>query len=85
MKISSMIISSLFAGAAGAIAGTLFAPNKGTKTRDNIAKKGHEYKEYLMDNYDDLADSVSNRFENLADETKSLSKKAKEKAKKAKS
>ncbi len=51
MKISSIIATTLFAGAAGALAGTLFAPNKGSKTRKKIAKKGEGYKDYLQDKF----------------------------------
>lgn len=81
MRISSIIVTTLFAGAAGAIAGTLFAPNKGAKTRRKLSKKGEEYKDYLQDNLEDLADSATHLFDTLEDETKRLRKKAKAKAK----
>lgn len=84
MKISSIILTSLFVGASGVIAGTLFAPRKGKKTRNNIAKKGQEYTDYLVDNFNEIADSVSHPFENVEDQTIRLSKKAIDKAKKMK-
>lgn len=84
MKISSIIITSLFAGVAGAIAGTLFAPDKGAKTRSKVTSKGQEYKDYFMDNFYDIADSVSHPFEDMEDQTIRLSKKAINKAKKSK-
>lgn len=84
MKISSVIITTLFAGAAGAIAGTLFAPGKGSKTRNRIARKGQEYKDYVQDNLNDFADSVTHPFEDMEDKTIRLSQKAIEKAKKIK-
>ena len=84
MRISSIIATTLFIGAAGIIAGTLFAPNKGSKTRRNLAKKGEEYKDYLQDNFEDLAGSVSHPFETLEEETKRMSKKANAKANKVK-
>lgn len=84
MKISSVIVTTIFAGAAGIIAGTLFAPGKGEKTRNRISKKGHEYKDYLVDNFDEIANSVSHPFENAEDQTIRLSEKAIDKAKKIK-
>ncbi len=84
MKISSIIATAVFAGAAGAIAGTLFAPGKGSKTRNRIARKGQEYKDYVQDSLNDFADSVTHPFEDVEDKTIRLSEKAIDKAKKIK-
>lgn len=84
MKLSSIIITGLFAGAAGAIAGTLFAPRKGSKTRNKIARKSHQYKESIKDNINELTDSISHPFEDVEDKTIRLSNKAIDKAKKIK-
>lgn len=81
MKKKSIIITSLFIGAAGAIAATLLAPGKGSKTRNKMARKGKLYRDYLVDNFYDAANSVSHPFETLEDETMRLSKKANAKAK----
>lgn len=84
MKISSVIVTTLFAGAVGAIAGTLFAPGKGSKTRNKISKKGQEYKESVKDNFNEFTDSISHPFEDMEDKTIRLSSKAIDKAKKIK-
>jgi gas vesicle protein len=80
MKIPSVIVTSLFVGAAGAITAILFAPDKGKKTRDRIAQKGQEYKHYVMDSYNNLAESVSHPFESVADQMERLTKKTVKKA-----
>jgi gas vesicle protein len=84
MKISSIMITAFFVGAGGVIAGTLFAPQKGSKIRRRIARKGQEYKDYLADNFNEFADSVSHPFEDMEDKTIRLSQKAIDKGKKIK-
>jgi gas vesicle protein len=80
MKISAVLVTSLFVAAAGAITAILFAPDKGKKTREKLAKRGQEYKEYVVDNYNDLVETVAHPFENVVDQTERLSKKAIDKA-----
>ena len=84
MRILPIAVTTLVMGAAGAIAATLLAPDKGAKTRKKIAKRGQEYKEYLVNNYNDLADTVIHPFEDMQDKTIRLSQKAIKKAEKIK-
>ncbi len=84
MKITSIIMTGLLAGAAGAIAGTLFAPGKGSKTRNKIAKKGQEYKESVKDNFNEITDTITHPFEDIEDKTIRISQKAIDKAKEIK-
>lgn len=85
MKISSILITSLFIGAAGAITGVLFAPGKGSNTRRKISRNSHKYRDYISENFDDLADSVVHSFENLEDKASRLSKQVRKTAKEIKS
>lgn len=84
MKISSIIVTFFVTGAAGAIAGSIFAARKGTKIRSRISKKGREYKDYILDSYNNFADTVTHPFEDLEDETIRVSKKAIQNAEKIK-
>jgi len=60
-------------GAAVVIVATLFAPGKASETRNKITRKGKLYRDYMMDNFHDFADSVTHPFENLEDKTMRLS------------
>lgn len=49
---------------AGLLVGILFAPAKGTETRDTIARRGNE----LKDKFNDLVDSITDKFDSLKSE-----------------
>ncbi len=70
-------MSKLFIGfTAGLLVGVLFAPGKGSDTRDRIARRGKE----LKDKFNDLIDSVSDKFDSVKEEADVFAEKAKEKA-----
>ncbi len=62
--------------AVGALAGVLFAPGKGSKTRKSIARRGRE----LKDKFNDMVDSVSDKFESFEEQADEFAEKAKQKA-----
>jgi gas vesicle protein len=70
-------MSKLFIGfAAGLLVGILFAPDKGSETRERVARRGKE----LKDKFNDLVDSLSDKFESMKDDADEFAEKAKEKA-----
>jgi len=53
----------LLAGvAAGVLAGLLFAPAKGSETREKILKKGEYYKDAVKEEFNDLLDVITEKF-----------------------
>jgi len=77
---TSKIITALFIGAAaGAIAGILLAPDKGTETRKKIAKKSSDMADDVKAKMSDLAEGVKGKVQTATDSVSNLFKKGKEK------
>jgi len=76
----SSFFSLIFGIAIGGVLGILFAPDKGTNTRDRLTYRLDKYKKSLEDLLDDLSAS-SNKLENEAkSEGEKIVNDAKEKA-----
>jgi gas vesicle protein len=61
---SGKVFLGVLAGlAAGAILGVLFAPDKGTVTRNKIMKKGDDYADELKERFNDLLDDIADKYE----------------------
>ena len=66
---SGKVVLGLLAGvAAGALAGILFAPAKGSRTRRRIMKKGEDYTEVLKEKFNDLLETVTEKMEKVKEE-----------------
>jgi gas vesicle protein len=73
LKISIMSSGKLLLGilggvAAGALLGILFAPDKGSVTREKISKKGDDYADGLKEKFDEFVDSFFEKFEKIKEE-----------------
>ncbi len=73
---SGKVLVGVLAGlAAGALAGILFSPAKGSKTRKRIIKKGATYSDVLKEKFNELLELVVVKFEEVMDEVSFADKK----------
>jgi gas vesicle protein len=72
MSTNKIILGVLGGVAVGALAGILFAPAKGTKTRKRIMKKGNDYTNDLKSKFEDLYNNVSTKYDSVVEQAKEL-------------
>jgi gas vesicle protein len=53
---------------AGAILGVLYAPEKGSVTRENIARKTEDYAEAVKEKFNEFIDSVNDKLDMAKEE-----------------
>lgn len=63
MSTGKVALGALAGLAIGAIAGILFAPEKGSVTRRQIMDKGDEYVDGAKSKYNDMRDSITDKYE----------------------
>lgn len=72
MKSNNTIIGILGGVAIGAIAGILFAPDKGTNTRKKIAKKSAKATDDLKAKFDDITSTLTEKYNSLVSKSEEL-------------
>lgn len=78
MKVDSKLVLGLLAGAAiGAIAGILFAPDKGSETRKKISKNTSEMGDQLKHSFNDFIDTVKDKYRKAKSEAEDISEQGK--------
>ena len=65
MDTGKVVLGALAGLATGAVLGILFAPEKGSITRRNIANKSKETAEDLKSKYNSLIDKLSSKLESV--------------------
>ena len=80
MSNGKLVTGILVGAAAGAILGVLFAPDKGSETRQKISKKSGDLTDALKSKYSDFVDSIASKFSAAKDDAEALVDKGKEKA-----
>jgi gas vesicle protein len=74
------VLGFLAGAAIGAIAGILFAPDKGSETRKKISKKTGDVSDSVKNAFSDFIDGVKNTYSSLKGEAEDVEEKGKAKA-----
>lgn len=72
MKSGKAILGALAGLAAGAVLGILFAPEKGSKTRKKIARKGSDVADELGEKFNELVNTMSQKIDVLKEEASTI-------------
>ena len=77
MKGDKVVLGFLAGAALGAIAGILFAPDKGSETRKKISRRTSELGDSLKDSFNEFVDRVKEGYASVRSEADELVEKGK--------
>jgi len=77
MRTGKVLLGVLAGVAAGALMGILFAPEKGSKTRKKIMRKGQDYADELKEKFEEVVDQVTEKYEQTRQSAEDMVSKAK--------
>jgi gas vesicle protein len=72
MNSSKVLLGVLGGVAAGAIAGILFAPAKGTKTRKRIVNTGAGYAKEVKEKFDKVTKDFSKQYDSILQDAREM-------------
>jgi gas vesicle protein len=75
MSSGKVVLGLLVGATAGALAGILFAPAKGSRTRRRIMNKGENYADSLKNKLNDLIETTNQKFEKVKKEVTDFTEK----------
>ena len=84
MSSSKVLVGFLAGAAVGALAGILFAPDKGSSTRKKLTDKAGDWSDSAKETFNGIIDGVKNAYSGAKDEMEEYTDKAKSKASSAK-
>ncbi|MFN3969660.1 YtxH domain-containing protein [Flavobacterium sp.] len=70
MNTNKVVLGVMGGIAIGALAGILFAPAKGSKTRKRIMKKGNNYTKDLKNKFEDMYHNASTKYGSVVEQAK---------------
>ena len=84
MKSGKVVLGLLAGVAVGAVLGILFAPDKGTETRNKISKKSSDTVDEVKDKFDELLSGLTEKLKTAQAEASALYEKGRNNVKEIK-
>ena len=79
MSTGKVLLGTLAGLAIGGILGVLFAPEKGSVTRQQILDRGNDYAEELKSKYSNIADTLKEKFQAVKQDAENIAQNGKAK------